>query len=344
MRDILSVRQISKSFDQKSISALSEVSFDLQQGDWLAIMGASGVGKSTLLKIVAGLIDADAGEVLINNRPIKDDEVCYVPQNFYESREQTVFELIASYTRLTQASEIHHRVREMIDLFSLHYKDHLAIQTLSGGQRQRLAFACALASYPSWILIDEPFSNLDEMLTRELKIELRKIFKKFDVGIIMATHDTRDVFGEFDHLIHLSHGKISQRGKPLEIYHRPKDIHVARFFGLANVVISKVKKIEGDSCLAENDFGEFELAHSLKNFRTPPSYVFFFSRPEDVHIDPNASVQAEVLSLEVMAYTNILKVRSGEVELFVLDTQRTYRLHDRINIRFEGPSLCFISC
>ncbi len=213
--------------------AVDSVSLDFEQGKLTALLGESGCGKTTLLRLIAGLEKADAGQILLEGKDITQVE----PQRRGIGM---VFQDFALFPHLTVKSNVgfglkrrdENRIKEVLEQVGLTKLANRYPHELSGGQQQRVALARALAPSPKVLLLDEPFSNLDPSLKERMTWELRELLT--GTTAIMVTHDARDTLAIADKIALMHKGKIAQSGTPEEIYTQPKNSYVASFFGTAN--------------------------------------------------------------------------------------------------------------
>jgi sulfate transport system ATP-binding protein len=234
----ITVRSVSKRFGDAA--ALDDVSLDVPDGSLTALLGPSGGGKSTLLRIVAGLEIPDSGTVEINGRdvtnvPARDRGIGFCFQHYAPFRHLTVRRNVAFglEVRKRPKAEITAKVDELLDLVKI---DHLADRypsQLSGGQRQRMALARALAIEPELLLLDEPFGALDAQVRQELRIWLRELHEKVAVTTVLVTHDQEEAMEVADRLAIINHGRLEQIGRPAEIYDKPENEFVMKFLGPA---------------------------------------------------------------------------------------------------------------
>ncbi|HYE71721.1 MAG TPA: ABC transporter ATP-binding protein, partial [Blastocatellia bacterium] len=241
---VISLRQVSKSFG--SLKVLSDISFDLASGESFVLLGPSGGGKSTLLRIIAGLEEPDAGHVSLKGREVNDlppqqRRLGVVFQDYALFAHQTVEENISFGLRMRRVNttEIKQTVDKMLDLVGLQLQRHKYPKHLSGGQRQRVAIARALAYQPDAILFDEAFSALDDVTRLELRREIRLLLRASNMPAIFITHNQEEALEIADRIAILNQGKIEQIGTPFEIYNHPQTEFVATFLGAANVLIGR---------------------------------------------------------------------------------------------------------
>lgn len=235
----LRLEHITKRYTRQSNNAVEDVSFSLQQGKILAIVGESGCGKTTLLRIIAGLEMPDAGSVVLDGKTFCDANTYLPPE---KRKVGLVFQDYALFPHMTVAKNIAYglngnapekqaRVQAMLELVGLVGFDHRYPSELSGGEQQRVALARALAPQPKLLLMDEPFSNLDVIKKDLVRQEVEHIIKQTNTTAIFVTHDTQEACSLSDHIIVLQAGKKLQEGSPQAIYEQPVNEYVARFFG-----------------------------------------------------------------------------------------------------------------
>ena len=241
MKKIIELRNICKSFDGESV--LKEINLDIYDNEFLTLLGASGCGKTTILRIIGGFETPDEGEVVFMGEPIND-----VPP--YKRNINTVFQKYALFPHLNvfenvafplrerkvPKAEIEQRVTEMLSLVALTGFEHRNVTRLSGGQQQRVAIARALISHPKVVLLDEPLGALDLKLRKDMQEELKKIQKKTGVTFVFVTHDQEEALSMSDTVVVMNAGEILQIGTPMDIYNEPANAYVADFIGESNIL------------------------------------------------------------------------------------------------------------
>jgi sulfate transport system ATP-binding protein len=240
----IEIRNINKSFG--NFTALKDVSFEVPSGELVALLGPSGGGKTTMLRIIAGLETADSGSVLLEgedarDRSAKDRAVGFVFQHYALFRHMSVFENVAFGLRVrprkTRPSneEINRKVHELLELVQLEFLADRLPSQLSGGQRQRIALARALAVEPKVLLLDEPFGALDANVRRELRRWLRRLHDEIHLTSVFVTHDQEEAIELADRVVIINHGIIEQDGTVEEVVEHPATAFVMNFFGTVNV-------------------------------------------------------------------------------------------------------------
>ena len=218
--------------------ALDGVDLDVPSGRLTALLGPSGGGKSTLLRIMAGLEYPDSGSVVIDGKdttwaPPQKRQVGFVFQHYAAFKHLSVYRNVAFGLEIRRRPkpEIRKRVHELLELVHLEqFADRLPSQ-LSGGQRQRMALARALAVQPSVLLLDEPFGALDTQVRKELRDWLRRLHDEVHVTTVFVTHDQEEALEVSDEIVVINHGRIEQVGSPTDLYDHPKNDFVMRFLG-----------------------------------------------------------------------------------------------------------------
>ena len=244
---LLEIKQLYKSYKHGVAPVLNGLDFQLGQGEICAIVGESGSGKSTFLKVIAGLEPANSGSISIQGKAVSSRKEFVPPE---KRNIGFVFQDFALFPHLTVSKNvafgIHkqkdagQRVRELLRLVGLEKHENKYPNELSGGEQQRVALARAMAPNPSLLLLDEPFSNLDVSIKKEIRSFLFEIIRASQLSCIFVTHDLDDAMVYADSISILHKGVIEQTGTPEQLYANPHSPYVARFFGDFNTLCNQV--------------------------------------------------------------------------------------------------------
>jgi ABC-type Fe3+/spermidine/putrescine transport system ATPase subunit len=317
---LLEVKGIFKTYDSRAISVVDHVSFNVSKNEVISIIGPSGTGKSTVVKIISGLVEFEKGEVLFEKEQLVSSEnkntdllkkISYVPQELSLDENLTVFENIGSNLEEENEEKRHHLIRDMIEVFGLQYKDDKLPKELSTGQKGRVEMAKALVTNPKLLILDEPFANLDRSLRNELKEELLEILSERKIAALIVTHDLEDAYSHSDKILVLSDGKVKQFSKASDIYFKPVDAWVAKFSGAVNLIAGSVTSVDGEYFTHENKLGTFQVK-SFDSKVKVGEFAYMVIRPEDVLVDDSSSTRGKVKGLVHLGsrYEAILQIES----------------------------------
>ena len=281
-KNIVELKNITVRFDGETI--LDDLSLSIGDGEFVTLLGSSGCGKTTTLRLIAGFLEPDEGEVFFDSKsmngvPAYKREVNTIFQRYALFPNYNVFENIAYGLRVRHVpeAEIKERVQEMLTLVNLEGFGKRPITKLSGGQQQRVAIARALILKPKVLLLDEPLAALDLKLRKDMQQELKNIQKALGITFVFVTHDQEEALSMSDTVVVMNEGKIQQIGSPIDIYNEPENAFVADFIGESNILDGIMK-------------ADYRAAFSGKTFDcldsgfAPNEPVDIVVRPEDVDI------------------------------------------------------------
>jgi ABC-type Fe3+/spermidine/putrescine transport system ATPase subunit len=306
-----SVVGLSKRFGKTSI--LENISFDVAEGEVLVLLGASGSGKTTILRIIAGLEMPYTGKVILHGKdvtelPARERGVGVIFQSYALFPKMTVEKNIGYGLRIRKRKrkEIRETVAELLKLVQLEEHRKKYPSQLSGGQQQRVAIARTLAYKPEVLLFDEPFGALDTQTRVHLRREIRALLRKVNVPSIFITHDQEEALELGDRVAVLNQGHIEQLGTPYEIYNHPATEYVATFLGAANILDATVTN-------GSLEIGSARLQGALDAETFPNgTCVKIVFRPEDVVLNRNDFVRAGTSKISVARIEEIAFVGAYE--------------------------------
>lgn len=274
-----------------SFTAVDDIELTVGQGTFFALLGASGCGKTTTLRMVSGLEEPTSGEVFIGDERITDRKPYQRPvntvfQNYALFPHLDVFENVAFGLRRRGIKNVRGPVHDMLELVQLGQHTRRKPSQLSGGQQQRVALARALINHPQVLLLDEPLGALDLKLRRQMQIELKRIQTEVGLTFVHVTHDQDEAMTMADTIAVMNAGRIEQLGAPADLYAYPATTFVANFLGQSNLVSGTIKEVAG-STVSVSAQG-CRLTIPARSCRVTRGAVFVGVRPEKVHLSTSA--------------------------------------------------------
>ena len=281
---VVSLRDIVVEFDGQRI--LDGLNLDIHDKEFVTLLGSSGCGKTTTLRLIAGFLEPNAGKVLL-----KGEDITGVPpykrpvntvfQKYALFPHLNVFENVAFGLRLKKLDEdtIRRKVRDMLEVVGLKGFERRSISQMSGGQQQRVAIARSLVNEPEILLLDEPLGALDLKLRKEMQLELKRLQREMNITFIYVTHDQEEALTMSDTVVVMNGGKVQQIGTPEDIYNEPKNAFVADFIGESNILDGVML----DDYLVKFFGRKFQCVDKGFEKNEPVDVVI---RPEDIDIVP----------------------------------------------------------
>jgi iron(III) transport system ATP-binding protein len=311
-------------------TAVDDISFTVDAGTLATLLGPSGCGKTTTLRLIAGLERASAGRILIGGRdvtqlPASERDVSMVFQSYALFPHMTVLENVAygpSVSGVTRrrAAEL---ATDKLALVGLTGFDGRYPSELSGGQQQRVAVARALVLEPLVLLFDEPLSNLDAKLRRQVRDDIRALQLRLNLTVVYVTHDQQEAMAVSDQIIVMSQARVAQKGRPRELYEEPTSLFVADFIGDANLVDATLAEASGEQ--ARIVLAQLEL--SLPHRGAPPGPVKLAIRPDALILSraapSGASLPARVAKAAYLGTHMEYTVECALGSLFVIERSTT---------------------
>jgi iron(III) transport system ATP-binding protein len=350
--DWLQVKDLSVVFGQNRV--LDGLSFSLRRGEIGCLLGASGCGKTTALRSIAGFVQPCDGRISIAGAEVASSTSAVPPE---QRGVGVVFQDYALFPHLDIAANVGFGLRampageqisqvtRMLDLVGLSAMAHRYPHELSGGQQQRVALARALAPSPSLLLLDEPFSSLDPDLRERLALDLREILKREGITALLVTHDQNEAFALCDSIGVMDKGRIAQWGSAYRLYHRPDNRKVADFVGLGAFVPGRLEHREGRSYL-HIEIGVLPIAARADQViaaaqANDAGDVTVLLRPDDVIHDDDSPLQAEVIrkSFRGASFLYTLRLPSGTTLLALVPSHHDHAIGEWIGIRVDADHI-----
>ena len=286
-RVLIELKDIKKQYNNRVI--IKDLDLNIYEGEFLTLLGSSGCGKTTILRMISGMEDVTSGSIFMNGKDITSlepmkREINTIFQNYALFSHMTIEKNIGFGLKMKKVDkdEIKKEVKKMLSLIKLEGYENRKPSQLSGGEQQRVAIARALINNPKVLLLDEPLSALDKKLRKEMEIELKMLQQKLGITFIYVTHDQEEALTMSDRIIILKNGKIEQIDTPQNIYKYPKSKYVADFIGDSNIFDGYVKSYTKNKCIIKVDkVGEFEIEN--KNYEENDK-VTIMIRPENFRI------------------------------------------------------------
>ena len=319
--------RVSKAYG--AVVAVREVSFDIEAGHLVTLLVPSGGGKTTTLRMIAGLELPTSGRVLIGSQDVTDlpataRDVAMVFQSYALFPHMTVIENVAYGLSVSgvRKAEAHGRAEEALTLVGLSGYGARLPSELSGGQQQRVAVARAVVLQPHVLLFDEPLSNLDAKLRRHVREEIRELQQKLGITAVYVTHDQAEALAISDRVIVMRNAAIAQDGTPRELYEAPADRFVADFIGDANIVEARIAAVEGEAA-------EVRLGHAtlrLPHRGLQPGAALVAIRPASIQLSAAPApgrVAGRVLKASYLGSHVEYELGTEVGELFAVDPDAT---------------------
>jgi len=316
----IEVRNLSKSFGD--FHAVKDVSFEIEKGHLIGLLGPSGGGKTSILRMLAGLETPSSGDIIfhgqrVNDLPPQERGIGFVFQNYALFKHMTVYDNIAFGLNVKKQSKekIRERVMYLVELTGLKGFEHRYAHQLSGGQRQRVAFARALAPEPQLLLLDEPFAAIDAKIRTELRTWLKEMIERVGITSIFVTHDQEEAIEVADEIMIISKGKLEQKGSPWDIYKNPETPFVASFIG-ESTIVDDVTVLKGFEDAADR-IGTKALIR--------PEYIEI-GRPGEIKL-ASATMEAKVKHLHFRGSEWMVELMVGETKLITYRSLEKEVLH-----------------
>lgn len=307
---LLEITSVTKGFGEGNV--LNGISLTVASNELVAILGASGAGKSILLRLIAGFEKPDRGDIVFDGKtvagqafvPAEKRQIGIVPQDGALFPHLSVYDNIGF--GLKKSADKDQRIRQLLELTELTGLEKRKPQELSGGQMQRVALARALAPKPKLVLLDEPFSALDAELRERLRVDVRRIIRAEGVSAILVTHDQEEALSLADRVAVLREGKIIQVGTPTDIYNSPADIGIATFLGDSVLIDGSVEAGKLNTGL-----GKLTALNQVVEGQTGVVAI----RSENFYLQPNPSGDSEVVGRVFFGHDAVVEVQTPTLRI-----------------------------
>ena len=339
MSNILEIKNLSKHFDD--FTAVNNVNFSVEEGGFFSILGSSGCGKTTLLRIIAGFQQESEGDVIIRGQSMKGippekRPVNIVFQNLALFPMMNVRENIAFGLKRQKlkTADINFKINEMLERVGLDGYEKKKVTDLSGGQRQRVAIARSLVMNPSILLLDEPLGALDRKLREHMKVELKLLQKEIGTTFVYITHDQSEALVMSDKVAVMHDGQFEQIDTPRNLYKNPKTSFVAGFVGDTNRF--ELQSTVGDSIKSDLMItkGGWKLQQSDLNNKNP-NIKELYIRPEALILNPANNLN-DVNQFEVMIKTILFDGSNTKLSTTVIGSSEELLISLPQNAQFDG--------
>jgi len=342
----LRLDKIAKSFG--SVEVLRGISLDIASGEFVSLLGASGCGKTTLLRAVAGLERVTAGAISIDGQtvtelPPEKRDIAMMFQSYALLPHLTVAENVRfplRMRRIATREEQAERVKAALETVQLAHLAERRTRQLSGGQQQRVALARAIVSKPKVLLLDEPLSNLDARLREDMQVELIEIHKRLGLTTLFVTHDQEEALSLSDRVVLINDGRVEQVGSPAEIYAHPATEFASNFLGSANIVPATVEAGDGVPVAVLSDGQRLELAPG-EAARGPARLVL---RQEDLVIGGTGGLVGEVRTRVYLGARNRYVLSLADQPVCVLaGNNRVFASGEHVSLSIEPARIRVIA-
>jgi multiple sugar transport system ATP-binding protein len=344
----VSFDNITKRF--KSITALNGVTFDMKDGELFVLLGPTGAGKTTTLRVIAGLEKPDAGKLLFDGQdmtllPPADRDVAYVFQQYSLYPTMTVYDNLAfplrSPMRRTQEDEIKRIVTETAEILRITHLLERKTAKLSGGEMQRVSIGRAIVRNPRVYLMDEPLSNLDAKLREALRVELSHLQKTQHSTTLFVTHDQIEALTMADRIGVLDRGNLVQIGTPEDIYDRPATTFVAQLVGSPKINLLDAR-CDGEKVTLAGSTTGLGIHELCGDGDGLPEKFILGVRPEDVRPDPKGKLAGMIVLVEPLGVETLLHIRIGDqTAVATVPGITKYALNDNVTFGIERSHLHF---
>lgn len=345
----LELKNITKKFG--NFTAVNNMNLNVGDGEMVALLGGSGCGKTTTLRIIAGFIDEFEGSILVDGK-----EINHIPthkrnmgvffQNYALFPHMNTFDNVAFGLKMQKIPKniIKEKVQKILELVKMTGMEGRYPRELSGGQQQRVALARALVTEPNVLLLDEPLSNLDAKLRMEMQIEIKRIQRELKITTIIVTHDQEEAISLADRVVVMNAGKILQVGKPKEVFDRPASLYVADFMGFSNFIEGQVTDVDNTKIKLDCSGQELILSGAYSTGFASGDKVTISIRPENItlsNVNSDNVLKGKVKNVTYKGTVTRMEIEGIFTETIFLNIHDNegYEVGDVITITFPSEKL-----
>ena len=317
MSEILELKNVSKQYGDTKV--LDNINFKINNNEFFTILGSSGSGKSTIIRMIGGFTKPSTGEIIYENNIINDEPIFNRPfntvfQDYALFPNMNVFDNVGFGLKIKNINknEIKNKVLDVLGVVGLENYSKRMPQELSGGQQQRVALARAIICEPKIILLDEPLGALDAELRKQMQLFLKEIQKKIKISFIFITHDQEEAIFLSDRIAVLNNHKFEQIGSPKDLYYFPKTTYMAKFFGECNLIECKILEKNNNNIIVDSEYGKFSILQKT-NISAGESFNFGV-RPEEIKIlnsKNDNSLELIIRDIEFKGSTSNINAKSS---------------------------------
>ena len=345
MNDILELKNISKNYGNTKV--LDNISIKIKNNEFFTILGSSGSGKSTIIRMIGGFAKPTLGEIVFEDQVINDIPIFKRPfntvfQDYALFPNMNVFNNVGFGLKIKNINKkiINDKVLEVLSIVGLENFSNRMPQELSGGQQQRVALARAIICEPKVILLDEPLGALDAELRKQMQLFLKEIQKKIKITFIFITHDQEEAIFLSDRIAVLNNHKFEQVGSPKELYYSPQSTYMAKFFGECNLINCNVVQSGNTSVVLNSEFGNFKVITSKEV--NVGDEVIFGIRPEEITLTDAQNengLELKVMDINFKGSTSTLNLLSknsnASIKLQNISSNISKSLHEGSKVYIE---------
>ncbi|HEX8681323.1 MAG TPA: ABC transporter ATP-binding protein [Ardenticatenaceae bacterium] len=343
----VALQNVTKRF--KHVVAMRDVSFDIKDGEFFVLLGPTGAGKTTTLRVIAGLEQQDEGSVIFDGEAVDalspaDRDVAFVFQQYSLYPNMSVYDNLAfplrSPMRQLPEPEIKRRIEDAAEKLRISHLLTRKTARLSGGEMQRVSIGRAIVREPRIFLMDEPLSNLDAKLRESLRVELEHLQRTQGSTTLFVTHDQIEALTLADRIAVMREGRVVQIGTPEDIYDRPATLFVAQLVGTPHINLLNAMHENGTLQVANADLH----LPAPTTGETVPDKLVLGIRPEDVHPDPEGAFAGQLALLEPLGSETILHIKiGGPTLLSVVPGLLSARVGDTVRFNVAPESLHYFT-